>query len=43
MVALHRSLREGGGLGEALLAARSVAAGDSVLTATAASFTVLGT
>ncbi|MFC7361591.1 CHAT domain-containing protein [Nocardioides astragali] len=43
MVALHRSLREGGGLGEALLAARTVAAGDPVLTATAASFTVLGT
>lgn len=43
MVALHRSLREGGGLGDALLAARRVAAGDPVLTATAASFTVLGT
>ncbi len=43
MVALHASLRAGGGLGEALLAARSVAAGDPVLTATAASFTVLGT
>ncbi len=43
MVALHASLRAGGGLGEALLAARSMAAGDPVLTATAASFTVLGT
>lgn len=43
MVALHRSLRKGGGLGDALLAARRVAAGDPVLTATAASFTVLGT
>lgn len=43
MVALHASLRAGGGLGEALLAARQVAAGDPVLTATAASFTVLGT
>jgi tetratricopeptide (TPR) repeat protein len=42
MVALHASLRAGGGLGEALLAAREVAAGDSVLAATAASFTVLG-
>ncbi|KRE94677.1 hypothetical protein ASG76_09710 [Nocardioides sp. Soil774] len=43
MVALHASLRAGGGLGEALLAAREVAAGDPVLAATAASFTVLGT
>jgi tetratricopeptide (TPR) repeat protein len=43
MVALHASLRAGGGLGDALLAARRVAAGDPVLTATAASFTVLGT
>ena len=43
MVALHRSLREGGGLGDALLAARTVAAGDLVLAATAASFTVFGT
>ncbi|MCW2738587.1 CHAT domain-containing protein [Nocardioides sp.] len=42
MVALHASLRAGGGLGDALLAARSLAAGDPVLTATAASFTVLG-
>ena len=43
MVALHRSLREGSGLGEALLAARQVAAGDPVLAATAAAFTVFGT
>ncbi len=43
MVALHAGLRDGGGLGEALLAARTMAAGDPVLTATAASFTVLGT
>jgi CHAT domain len=43
MVALHASLRSGEGLGEALLAAREVAAGDPVLAATAASFTVLGT
>jgi hypothetical protein len=43
MVALHAGLRAGGGLGEALLSARSGAAGDPVLTATAASFTVLGT
>lgn len=43
MVALHASLRAGGGLGDALLAARQVAAGDPVLAATAASFTVLGT
>lgn len=42
MVALHASLRAGGGLGEALLAARSMASGDPVLTATAASFTVIG-
>ena len=42
MVALHASLRSGGGLGEALLAAREVAAGNQVLAATAASFTVLG-
>lgn len=42
MVALHASLRAGGGLGEALLAAREVAAGDQVMAATAASFTVLG-
>ncbi len=43
MVALHAALRAGGGLGDALLAAREVAAGDPVLAATAASFTVLGT
>lgn len=43
MVALHAWLRSGGGLGDALLAARDVAAGDQVLAATAASFTVLGT
>ncbi len=43
MVALHARLRSGGGLGDALLAARDVAAGDPVLAATAASFTVLGT
>ena len=43
MVALHRSLREGSGLGEALLAARQVAVGDPVLAATAAAFTVFGT
>lgn len=43
MVALHARLRSGGGLGDALLAARTVAAGDPVLAATAASFTVLGT
>ncbi len=43
MVALHASLRAGGGLGDALLAARSMAAGDPVLAATAASFTVVGT
>ncbi|MBD3913318.1 CHAT domain-containing protein [Nocardioides hwasunensis] len=42
MVALHASLRSGGGLGDALLAARRSAAGDPVLAATAASFTVLG-
>ncbi|MDR7253628.1 tetratricopeptide (TPR) repeat protein [Nocardioides sp. BE266] len=42
MVALHDSLRRGRGLGEAMLAAREVAAGDQVLAATAASFTVLG-
>jgi tetratricopeptide (TPR) repeat protein len=42
MVALHASLREGHGLGEALLAARQAAAGDQVLEATAASYTVLG-
>lgn len=42
MVALHRGLRSGNGLGEALLAARLHAAGDPVLAATAASFTVLG-
>ncbi|HSU03717.1 MAG TPA: CHAT domain-containing protein [Nocardioides sp.] len=42
MVALHAGLRAGGGLGDALLAARQVAAGDPVLSATAASFTVLG-
>lgn len=42
MVALHAGLRAGGGLGDALLAARQVAAGDPVLAATAASFTVLG-
>lgn len=43
MVALHARLRRGGGLGDALLAAREAAAGSAVLTATAASFTVLGT
>jgi tetratricopeptide (TPR) repeat protein len=43
MVALHARLRSGGGLGDALLAARTLAAGDTVLAATAASFTVLGT
>jgi hypothetical protein len=43
MVALHAGLRAGGGLGDALLAAREAASGDPVLTATAASFTVLGT
>lgn len=43
MVALHARLRQGGGLGDAMLAAREAAAGDSVLAATAASFTVLGT
>lgn len=43
MVALHARLRSGGGLGDALLAARDVAVGDPVLAATAASFTVLGT
>jgi CHAT domain-containing protein len=43
MVALHRSLRSGAGLGEALLAARLSGTGDPVLAATAASFTVLGT
>ncbi|NYE38836.1 tetratricopeptide (TPR) repeat protein [Nocardioides cavernae] len=42
MVALHARLREGGGLGDALLAARRAAAGSPVLAATAASFTVLG-
>jgi CHAT domain-containing protein len=42
MVALHRALRGGAGLGEALLAARQHGAGDPVLTATAASFSVLG-
>lgn len=42
MVALHGALRQGRGLGEAMLAARDVAAGDQVLAATAASFTVLG-
>ena len=43
MVALHAALRAGGGLGDALLAARQAAAGVPVLAATAASFTVLGT
>ncbi|MCF6377193.1 CHAT domain-containing protein [Nocardioides KLBMP 9356] len=43
MVALHAALRAGAGLGDALLAARQVSAGDQVLAATAASFTVLGT
>ncbi|MSW72206.1 MAG: CHAT domain-containing protein, partial [Actinobacteria bacterium] len=43
MVALHARLRSGGGLGDALLAARTLAAGDPVLAATAASFTVVGT
>ncbi len=43
MVALHTGLRAGGGLGDALLAARTMAVGDPVLAATAASFTVLGT
>lgn len=42
MVALHARLRGGGGLGEALLAAREAAGGDPVLAATAASFTVMG-
>ena len=42
MVTLHAALRAGGGLGDALLAARQGAAGDQVLAATAASFTVLG-
>ena len=42
MVALHARLRQGGGLGDAMLAAREAAAGDAVLAATAASFTVLG-
>ncbi|MCY4727625.1 CHAT domain-containing protein [Nocardioides sp. STR2] len=42
MVALHARLRGGGGLGDAMLAAREAAAGDAVLAATAASFTVLG-
>ncbi|NPD03071.1 CHAT domain-containing protein [Nocardioides sp. zg-1308] len=42
MVALHARLRQSGGLGDAMLAAREAAAGDPVLTATAASFTVLG-
>jgi tetratricopeptide (TPR) repeat protein len=42
MVALHAALRQGHGLGEAMLAAREVAAGDQVLAATAASFTALG-
>ncbi|WP_299924200.1 CHAT domain-containing protein [uncultured Nocardioides sp.] len=43
MVALHARLRQGGGLGDAMLAAREAAGGDPVLAATAASFTVLGT
>jgi hypothetical protein len=43
MVALHARLRQGGGLGDAMLAAREAAADDPVLAATAASFTVLGT
>ncbi|RYB95440.1 CHAT domain-containing protein [Nocardioides oleivorans] len=43
MVALHASLRAGGGLGDALLAARQAAVDDPVMAATAASFTVLGT
>lgn len=43
MVALHARLRQGGGLGDAMLAAREAAAGDPVLAATAASFTALGT
>jgi CHAT domain-containing protein len=42
MVALHHRLRQGGGLGEAHLAAREAADGSDVLAATAASFTVLG-
>ncbi len=42
MVALHAALRQGHGLGEAMLAAREVASGDQVLAATAASFTALG-
>ncbi len=42
MVALHAALRQGHGLGEAMLAARRAAAGDQVLAATAASFTALG-
>ncbi len=43
MVALHAALRRGAGLGEALLAARTAAGSDPVLTATAASFTAMGT
>ncbi|UFN45685.1 CHAT domain-containing protein [Nocardioides okcheonensis] len=43
MVALHTALRKGVGLGEALHAARSAAGTDPVLTATAASFTAMGT
>lgn len=43
MVTLHARLRAGGGLGDALLAARSMASGDPVLTATAASFSAIGT
>ena len=42
MVALHRALREGEGLGDALLAARQATAHDPTLAATAASFTALG-
>lgn len=43
MVSLHARLRQGGGLGDAMLEAREAASGDPVLAATAASFTVLGT
>jgi tetratricopeptide (TPR) repeat protein len=42
MEALHQELRSGGGLAEALLAARVGAAHDPTLAATAASFTALG-
>lgn len=42
MVALHRELRAGTGLADALLAARQATAHDPTLSATAASFTALG-